>query len=225
MSILASPEELYVDHLRGIFEQWSRLRSRFTAQCDRSLGISGSDKFVLEMLTYHDLGKLTEQWQIRIRDEKKRKPPHAPIGAAYLYKTHNEGVREPLAFATLIHHTDVGVVTEGLEKPDVLLVRRGVIDSAGRIRWAKNLGSLSRTYFQEDVFNLRLDDLTDMARGLRLWFRGTSVTEMHGRRLQASLFHHILRICDVRAASQRKEFRDPTQYPFVEGILRGGIVC
>jgi len=65
-----------------------------------------------------------------------------------------------------------------------------------------------------ELNNLGLTDLKEMARGLRLWSRGCGLLEQHARRMQMSLVHHILKLCDISAACEREEYRKEPDNPF-----------
>jgi len=58
-----------------------------------------------------------------------------------------------------------------------------------------------------------------MARGLRIWARGCNLLEQHHRRLQAALAHHILKLCDISAALQRKEYERRSDQDYFGGWL------
>jgi len=58
-----------------------------------------------------------------------------------------------------------------------------------------------------------------MARGLRVWAKGCPFLEQHQRRLQASLAHHILKLCDISAATERKEYKKKDEQDYYGGWL------
>ncbi len=226
--ILSASDEAYEKHLDRVMKEWNLLKSRFESIVKRTIGIPNWDweQAVKKMLLYHDLGKLTERWQNwqKMIKDRKKTPPHSQIGAAYLFKTLPEGIRQPISFAVLIHHTDVGIVSDALERPDVLLVQNWVCDFSGRIIWCEQLNDIPQNdLFPADLRQLTLQDTTSMARELRLWARGENILTLHQRRLQASVFHHILRLCDVRAASQRNE--NQVHWVFVQKLVEGGFLC
>jgi predicted nucleotidyltransferase len=61
--------------------------------------------------------------------------------------------------------------------------------------------------------------LKKMARGLRVWAKGCGFLEQHQRRLQASLAHHILKLCDISAATERKEYQKKDKQDYYGGWL------
>jgi len=223
-SLLAAPRELYIDHINTAIRHWEFLAPRFQSSLTRVFRINHEEinELVKKVIRFHDLGKLTFQWQRNIREESKKKFPHASLGAAYLFKSQPEPNKYPMAFAVLIHHTDRGIVTDGLENPDVRALKSGLISNDETVRWADEVNILSEQEFPCDTRILSLYDLKKMARELRRWSRSGSFIEMHARRMEASLLHHILRICDVRAASERDVF-DVQRYPFVNRLLYGGM--
>lgn len=222
--ILSAPGELYESHISRAARHWEFLASRFQSPLQKAFQLQQDEQYALveTVIRFHDLGKLTFQWQKNIRSDGKKRFPHASLGAAYLIKTQPEPVKQPMAFAVLIHHTDRGIVTDGLENPDVRALNSGLISGDEKIRWDDEALNLSEDLFPLDARGLILDDLKSMARELRRWSRSGSFVEMHCRRMKVSLLHHILRICDVRAASERIEL-DIQTYPFVETLLYGGM--
>ena len=94
------------------------------------------------------------------------------------------------------------------------LILEGPISMSKRLTFSKSQEELDRKFFPENVKELGLEDLRIMARGLRKWARGASLIEQHKRRMQASLAHHILKLCDITAASGRPEFREEPENPF-----------
>ncbi len=58
-----------------------------------------------------------------------------------------------------------------------------------------------------------------MARGLRIWAKGCGLLEQHKRRLQASLAHHILKLCDISAAVARKDYQKENEEDYYGGWL------
>jgi CRISPR-associated endonuclease Cas3-HD len=157
-----------------------------------------------KMIIFHDLGKLTKRWQERV-GTKNRLPAHAPIGAGYLWKVLPQELKVPLCFAVAIHHSDRGLLGDNIERPDALAINDGVADLSGRIVFDGRAGELDE-YYPEEII-LTVEDLRDMARGLRRWAKGCSIPKQHKRRLQASLSHHILKLCDVSSAKEREEFK------------------
>ncbi len=165
-----------------------------------------------QMVLFHDLGKLTQKWQNNLG--RRKLPSHAPVGACYLWKSMPavSDLKEAIVFAVAIHHTDSGLLGSNIEKPDVQAILDGIVEHTGEIIWDKKVENLSLTYFPATAETLNVYDLKDMARGLRLWARGESILQQHRRRLQATLAHHILKLCDISAAIERKEFKESDNY-------------
>jgi CRISPR-associated endonuclease Cas3-HD len=224
-ALLSAPEECYEVHIKRALNQWKSIAARFYSPLNNAFRMNSEEQFetINNIIQFHDLGKLTYQWQRNIQQGGKKKFPHASLGAAYLFKSQPADVKHSMAFSVLIHHTDRGIVTDGLENPDVRALNSGLIASDESVRWNQDVHNLPKYLFPPDANDLSLNDLKTMARELRRWSRSGSFLKMHVRRIQASLLHHILRICDVRAASERNEF-DAKTYPFVETLLFGGII-
>jgi len=72
---------------------------------------------------------------------------------------------------------------------------------------------------KKEIEELNVYSLKDMARGLRIWARGCNLLEQHRRRLQAALSHHILKLCDVSAANERKEYEKQSDQDYFGGWL------
>lgn len=217
--LLSSPKEEYVVHIENALRALERIYPVFEPTIKRVLKSSNANFVILNdafrrMIIFHDLGKLTKEWQRIAEKEQKEnrklhKPAHAPIGAAYLYKILPEDLKEPISFAVAIHHSDKGLLGDNIEKPDSRAIRDGIVDyEADNIVWDEDTEKLLDKYFPEDAKELSLNDLTVMARGLRRWARGVGVMEEHNRRIQASLVHHILKLCDISAASEREEYKE-----------------
>lgn len=171
-----------------------------------------------KMIQYHDIGKLTKKWQENVGTNKSL-PSHSPVGACYLWKVLPEGLRQPISFAVLIHHTDSGLLGDNIEKPDVQAILDGVVDNSGNIKWHEATENLDSGFFPEVAKNMNVHDLKEMARGLRIWARGCNLLEQHQRRMQASLAHHILKLCDISAATERKDYQKKDDQDYYGGWL------
>jgi CRISPR-associated endonuclease Cas3-HD len=187
----------------------------FAETLKRVFAIAKSEKikeYLQQMILFHDLGKLTQKWQNNLGRGKL--PSHAPVGACYLWKSMPvvSDLKEAIVFAVSIHHTDSGLLGSNIEKPDVQAILDGIVEHSGEIIWDKKVKDLSTTYFPAPAETLSVYDLKDMARGLRLWSKGESILKQHRRRLQATLVHHILKLCDISAAIERKEFKESDDY-------------
>jgi len=159
------------------------------------------------MIIFHDLGKLTKRWQEGV-NRRVKLPSHATVGAAYLWRSLPTGVREPVSFAVAIHHTDKGLLGDNIESPDVRAILDNIVDIEGKIEWHDKVEELDKNLFPEDAKNLSVDDLKMMARNLRAWARGEDFLTQHWRRLQVTLVHHLLKLCDVSAATTRQEHEE-----------------
>ncbi|MEA1964249.1 MAG: CRISPR-associated endonuclease Cas3'' [Candidatus Aerophobetes bacterium] len=212
--LLSSPDEEYITHIKRAKEQFSIVYPLFESSLARVLLSNSIQDSLYKMVIFHDLGKLTKRWQERVVKREKL-PAHAPVGAAYLYKILPENLREPISFAVAIHHSDRGLLGDNIEKPDVQAINNGIVDySTNKIAWDERVSELGGEYFSEEVNNLGLVGLKKMARGLRLWSRGCGLLEQHARRMQMSLVHHILKLCDISAASEREEYKKEPDNPF-----------
>jgi len=212
--LLSSPKEEYIKHIKNAKEQFNIIYPLFESTLARVLSSNNIQDALYKMVIFHDLGKLTKRWQDGVGKGKKL-PAHAPIGAAYLHKILPEGLKELISFAVAIHHSDRGLLGDNIEKPDVQAIKNGIIDySTNKIIWDEHVDMLRNEYFPEDVKVLSIINLKEMARGLRVWSRGCSLLEQHAKRLQMSLVHHILKLCDISAASERKEYRKDPDNPF-----------
>jgi CRISPR-associated endonuclease Cas3-HD len=227
VQLYSAPEEYYLNHISRCKEKFELIFPVFYSTIVRTFDSSISqdtlkDSFV-KMILFHDLGKLTKRWQENVGTNKKL-PSHAPIGAAYLYKKFqdekiSEDVICAISFAVAIHHTDKGLLGDNIEKPDVQAITDGIADYNGNIDWDSKTDKLDSNYFPEEVRNLKLTDLKEMARGLRRWAKGCGLLKQHQRRLQASLAHHILKLCDISAAKERKEYQKKDDKDYYGGWL------
>jgi len=205
--LLSSPNEEYIEHIKKVKGQFEIVYPLFESSIARILPFINAQEALCKMVIFHDLGKLTKEWQDGV-GKRKGLPAHAPIGAAYLYKILPEGLKEPISFAVAIHHSDKGLLGDNIERPDVQAINDGIIKYAdNRIKWDERVKDLRDKYFPEKVKEISLADLKETARNLRLWSRGCGLLEQHVRRMQMSLIHHILKLCDISAASEREEYK------------------
>lgn len=58
-----------------------------------------------------------------------------------------------------------------------------------------------------------------MARGLRIWAKGCALLYQHQRRIQASLAHFVLKLCDISAAEERKDYQKEDEKDYYGGWL------
>jgi len=211
--LLSSPEEEYVTHVEKAKSKLGVIYPVYESTLRRVLGFENSDlsEVLQKVVRFHDIGKLAKRWQNKV-GTGKRLPAHAPLGAAYLWQKITGGLKEPICFAVAIHHSDRGLLGDNIEKPDVQAINDEIIDySSDQIIWDERVSELDLGYFPEDLRTLNLDNLRDMARGLRLWARGCGLLKQHTRRVQAMLLHHILKLCDISAATERKEYQKDDQ--------------
>lgn len=218
-------EERYETHIQRCVEKFETVFPIFYSTIKRVFNIN-SLKYDYEsfkssfsrMIQLHDLGKLTRRWQERLGTGSKL-PSHSTPGAAYLWKTLPDGIKESISFAVAIHHTDKGLLGDNIEKPDVQAITDGIADNSSNIVWHSEAYKLDNNYFPEEARSLKVTDLKDMARGLRVWATGCGLLEQHERRLQTSLAHHILKLCDISAAVERKEYQKKDEQDYYGGWL------
>lgn len=222
-ALLSSPEEEYLVHIERVENKLTSVFPVFKPSLIRVIDWKEEDNSLKEafdkMAILHDLGKLTRRWQERISPFNPPLPSHASIGAAYLWKVLPDGLKEPISFAVAIHHTDKGLLGDNIEKPDVQAITEGIAYYSGNLIWDERAFELDEKYFPQDAKELGINELKEMARGLRLWARGCSLSEQHKRRLQASLAHHIIKLCDISAAIERKEFKKEDDQDYYGGWL------
>lgn len=201
--------EAYSEHIERCLERFEKIFPVFYSSIIRIFEYHGEKEELKssfeKMVMFHDLGKLTTKWQKCLIDGKKN-PIHAPIGAAYLWKTLPENLKNPLAFAVCIHHTDQGLLGDNIEKPDVRAILDGIAGWNGKIIWDEKIREEGDFIPKDLEGKVDVTSLKEMAVGLREWSRGCSILEQHRRRLMASLAHHILKLCDISAALERAEY-------------------
>ena len=224
VSLFSAPEEKYLDHIQKCDQKFNLVFPIFYPTLLRIFGNDSSiiqgnlKKSFLKMILFHDLGKLTKRWQERVGSGKSL-PSHSTLGASYIWNILPNSIKEPLSFAVSIHHTDRGLLGDNIERPDVQAILDGIVNNNGNINWHDDIKNLSKEYFPEDVYEIKVHSLKDMARGLRIWAKGCSLLEQHKRRLQASLAHHILKLCDISAAAERKEYEKKNEKDYYGGWL------
>lgn len=220
--LYSAPEEYYLDHISRCKEKFELLFPMFCSTIvrsfDTSIGQEALKDSFLKMILFHDLGKITKRWQERLGSGNKL-PSHSTLGAAYLWKILPDGLKKPISFAVAIHHTDRGLLGDNIERPDVQAILDGIVDNNSNIIWHDETKNLTEDYFPKDAEKLTVADLKEMARDLRIWAKGCSFLEPHQRRLQASLAHHILKLCDISAATERKEYKKKGEHDYYGGWL------
>jgi len=220
-SLYSAPGEKYTTHIERCLEKLRIIFPLFLPTMKRVLSVDDKERLkdtLFKMLTYHDLGKLTKRWQERVGSGNKL-PSHSALGAGYLWRILPEGMKEPVSFAVAIHHTDKGLLGENIERPDVQAIFEGVVKNDGRVEWHEGTDELSEALFPEAVKEMTVYELKEMARGLRLWSRGGSFLEQHKKRLQAMFCHHILKLCDISAAVERRKYQRDDDKDYYGGWL------
>lgn len=221
-SLYSAPNEKYLDHISRCKDKFDRVFPMFDSTISRVLDTSLKQEsladFFLKMILFHDLGKLTRRWQEKV-GSGNRLPSHSTLGAAYLWKLLPAGIKEPLSFAVAIHHTDRGLLGDNIERPDVQAIIDGIVDNNGNIVWHDEIKNLTDDYFPKEEREINVNSLKEMARGLRIWAKGCPLLDQHQRRLQASLAHHILKLCDISAATERKEYKKKDEQDYYGGWL------
>lgn len=225
--LFSAPGERYIDHIERCREKLGLLMPNFITTIRRVFCLELQEnelaKYFEEMIIFHDLGKLTKRWQENLA-KGGRLPNHAPIGAALFYKIFSSigasrDLTNAISFAIAIHHTDRGLLGDNIERPDVKAILDGIVDNHGRFLWHYLTENLGSDYFGEQARNLNVSDLKDMARGLRIWAKGCGLLEQHQRRMQTCLAHHILKLCDISASAERKEYQRPNNLNYYGGWL------
>ncbi len=240
--IWSAPEEPYEKHIELCLESWEKLKVRTLPTLSRLFQVdaNSADKTVGVTILCHDIGKLSHQWQDNIhkpKAERKRGPPHATLGAPYLLILNGSnfnGLSSASALAILMHHTDSGLAQGNLEHPAEDAINRGLVEyGTQNIRWyngAEDIFKLTLQSFFEfrqnarPLNSIRLESLENMAKQLRLWARCPKEIERHQRRLQALAIHHVLKVCDWRAASQRPQIESDEEGEEIENLWHQSIL-
>jgi len=220
--LFSAPKEQYSEHILRCKEKFELIISSFFYTVARAFNALVGEEIILDcflkMILFHDLGKLTKKWQERV-GTSNRLPSHSTLGAAYLFKILPDDIKEPISFAVAIHHTDKGLLGDNIERPDVQAILDGIVDNNGNIVWHDEIKNLTEDYFPQKACELKVLSLKEMARGLRIWAKGCELLEQHKRRLQASLAHHILKLCDISAAVERREYQKKDDQDYYGGWL------
>ncbi len=94
--LYSAPEEYYLDHISRCKEKFEVIIPIFLPTAMRIFGISDENQlkeYLEKMVLFHDLGKLTKRWQENLGTNRKL-PSHSTLGAAYLWKSLPEGIRQ-----------------------------------------------------------------------------------------------------------------------------------
>ncbi len=224
--LYSAPEERYIEHINRCLEKLNIILPIWEHTIRKIFSITEKNNMeylLKEMVAFHDLGKLTKRWQENLGKNKKL-PTHAPIGAAYLYRkfakeNRLDDLKNAIIFAVAIHHTDSGLLGDNIERPDVQAILDGIALNDGKIDWANETKNLEEKFSPKDLNELTIEDLKNMARGLRVWARSGGFLEQHKKRMQASLVHHIFKLCDISAATERKEYQKENNGNYYGGWL------
>lgn len=239
--MLSAPKEEYQKHIENSLSQWEKISNRFLPTLSRIFSANGDvvDTVIKRMIFSHDVGKLTERWQKAINiiasGKKMHTPPHASLGAAYLLNWHknfdvDNSLNNASVFAVLIHHIDSGISGSNLESPDAQIILEGLVQGGNEIIWHKDGDkALTSLIFSDSILplkNITLSSLTDLSDVLHLWSKCPRLLDQHKHRLLGSSLHHILKICDWRAATEREvdAKEKENHYSVLEVLLKGGIL-
>lgn len=240
--MLSAPKEEYKIHIENSLLQWDKISDRFLPSLARLFKESEDviNQGVRRMFFSHDIGKLTARWQKIMRDiadGKKaiRRPPHSALGAAYLLEWNkacgqNNNLAKASIFAILIHHIDSGISNESLESPEAQTIQELFILGGDDIPWHTDGDSvLNSLKFNEPVIELKrvtLNSLIELSDTLREWAKCPRLLDQHKHRLLGSSLHHILKICDWRAATGRTsdEKEKEMHYSVLDVLSSGGII-
>ncbi len=239
--MLSAPNEEYQAHIRNCLSQWDKLSNRFLPMLSRFFEANEDtvNQSIRRMIFSHDVGKLSKRWQEVISfiasGKRIHTPPHASLGAAYLLEWSKElGIDNNLikatVFAVLIHHVDSGISGNNLESPDAQIILEGLVRGGEEIIWHEGGDSvLASLSFYDAITPLKtvtLKSLTGMSDLLRLWSKCPRLLDQHKNRLLSSSLHHILKICDWRAATEREvgDKEKEIHRSVLEVLLSGGLL-
>ncbi len=218
--IWSAPEETYEDHIRHCLAAWNAINNRMLPGLCRLFDVERDEvNMTIEFsIICHDIGKLSRQWQDYIhkpKSERKFGPPHATLGAAYLLTSRDDSdLCNAAALAILMHHTDSGLAQGNLEHPAEDAINRGLVDyGTDNFHWAASAEEVFKTSAKpisnfdglKPLSSVTLQSLENMALQLRRWARCPKEVERHRHRLQSLSLHHILKVCDWRAAAKRPQ--------------------
>jgi CRISPR-associated endonuclease Cas3-HD len=237
--MLSAPKEEYQTHIINSLSQWEKISNRFLPSLSRIF--SGNENAVNQairrMIFSHDIGKLTKSWQAAIASGKKG-PPHSALSAAYLFQWNKKlekdiNIGNACIFAVLIHHIDSAIAGENLESPDAQTVRRFFLTGGNVVPWdARSDETINTTATRLSICGvisvgeITVEVLTELSDTLRLWSKCPGLLDQHKHRLLASSVHHILKVCDWRAATEREvtDKEKEVHRSVLEVLLSGGIL-
>lgn len=242
--LLSAPSEKYEDHIDYCLQSWTPLTLRFLPSLSRLFREPHEEinRAVSWMLFSHDIGKLTYKWQDGINSGKKP-PPHAAMGAAYLLEQHraiglNSDLVHAFIFAVLIHHVDSGIVGNNLESPDAQAILHGLTGGGGEtIIWHEAADNVVANMVQKHknilgpnnsgipLKAVTLKSLRDLSDLLRNWSKHPKLLDQHRHRMLGSSLHHVLKVCDWRAAVNRQsnDNEKEARHSILECLLYGGL--
>lgn len=236
--MLSAPKEEYHVHIKSSLSQWEKISYRFLPTLSRLFETNDSlvDQYVKRMIFSHDVGKLTEKWQyimtLIANGKKMHTPPHSSLGGAYLLEWNKQinvdsDFSNACIFAVLIHHVDSGISGSNLESPDAQIILEGLVQGGNEIKWHVDGDNvLSSMLFSESIIplkNVTLKSLTNLSDNLHSWSKCPRLLDQHKHRLLGSSLHHILKICDWRAASEREvDDKEKEVYRSVLKVLQNG---
>lgn len=237
--MLSAPNEEYQVHIVNSLSQWGKISNRFLRSLSRIFNENENivNQAVRRMIFSHDIGKLTKNWQAAIANGKKG-PPHSALSAGYLFQWNkklekNNNIGNACIFAILIHHIDSAIADENLESPDAQTVRRFFLTGGNMIPWHaksnENINAIATGFSTGGIIGVEevtIEVLTELSNTLRLWSKCPRPLDQHKHRLLASSLHHILKICDWRAATEREtDNKEKEIYRSVlEVFLNGGVL-
>lgn len=234
--VWSAPDEPYENHIKFCLNSWDQLKIRILPTLSRLFQSDENavDKTIRNTILCHDIGKLSLQWQNYIhkpKAERKYGPPHATLGAPYLLDLNGNfsyDIKNASALAILMHHTDSGLAQGNLEHPAEDAINRGLVEyGTENISWAKVAEEVFRQTLDnfpelkqnaKPLDSITLKSLEDIAKQLRLWARCPVEIERHQRRMQTLAIHHILKVCDWRAASQRPQIESDEEGDEIENL-------
>lgn len=220
--IWSAPEEPYIEHITLCIDSWNKIKGKMLPTLCRlfEMQVDAVKKGMEFTILCHDIGKLSRQWQDYIHksnSERKFGPPHATLGASYLLISSDNNhvdLNNATSLAILMHHTDSGLAYGNLEHPAEDAINRNLVDyGTGNIRWTEgaeevfkqSIKAISNYDGLKPLSSVTIRTLEEMALQLRLWARCPKEIERHKHRLQALAIHHLLKVCDWRAAAQRPQ--------------------
>jgi CRISPR-associated endonuclease Cas3-HD len=237
--MLSAPKEGYQTHIVNSLSEWEKISNRFLPSLSRIFNGNENtvNQAIRRMIFSHDIGKLTKSWQAAIVNGKKG-PPHSALSAAYLFQWNkklekNNNIGNSCVFAVLIHHIDSAVANENLESPDSQTVRKFFLTGGNMVPWHiksdETISTIATGLSIGGVISVEevtIKVLTELSDTLRLWSKCPRLLDQHKHRLLASSVHHILKICDWRAATEREVADEEKEVnrSVLEVLLNGGIL-